>query len=296
MVNQEGYVLTLTNKQKGIICIILSAFSFALMNAFVKMAGDLPFIQKSFFRNFIAFVCAAVLLIRTEEKFKFEKKNLGVLLIRSILGTLGILCNFYAIDNLLLSDASMLNKLSPFFVIIFSYFFLKEKIKPFQIFAITVAFIGCLFIIKPGFLSITQSYASIIGLLGGIFAGAAYTAVRKLTQMGERNAFIVFFFSGFSCLSTLPYIIFCSEPMTTSQVMFLLLSGLAATGGQFGITAAYSFAPSREISVFDYTNIIFAAILGFIFFGQIPDVYSILGYIIICGISIIMFFYNNKQG
>lgn len=287
--------MTLTNKQKGIICIILSAFSFALMNAFVKMAGDLSFIQKSFFRNFIAFVFAALLLIRTEEKFKFEKKNLGVLLIRSILGTLGILCNFYAIDNLLLSDASMLNKLSPFFVIIFSYFFLKEKIKPFQIFAITVAFIGCLFIIKPGFLSITQSYASLIGLLGGIFAGAAYTAVRKLTQMGERNAYIVFFFSGFSCLSTLPYIIFCSEPMTTSQVIFLLLSGLAATGGQFGITAAYSYAPSREISVFDYTNIIFAAILGFIFFGQIPDVYSILGYVIICGVSIIMFFYNNKQ-
>ena len=288
--------MTLTNKQKGIICIILSAFSFALMNAFVKMAGDLPFIQKSFFRNFIAFVFAAILLARTEERFKFEKKNLGTLLIRAILGTLGILCNFYAIDNLLLSDASMLNKLSPFFVIIFSYFFLKEKIKPFQIFAIAVAFIGCLFIIKPGFLSITQSYASLIGLLGGIFAGGAYTAVRKLTQMGERNAFIVFFFSGFSCLSTLPYIIFCSEPMTTSQVIFLLLSGLAATGGQFGITAAYSYAPSREISVFDYTNIIFAAILGFIFFGQIPDIYSILGYIIICGISIIMFFYNNKQG
>lgn len=69
---------------------------------------------KSFFRNFIALIIAFIVLIRTDEKFKFNKKNLPELLLRSIFGTMGILCNFYAIDHLVLSDASMLNKLSPF--------------------------------------------------------------------------------------------------------------------------------------------------------------------------------------
>lgn len=121
-----------SNKVKGIMCIISSAFCFALMNMFVRMAGDLPSIQKSFFRNFIALIIAFVVLIRTDEKFKFNKKNLPELLLRSIFGTMGILCNFYAIDHLVLSDASMLNKLSPFFAVICSYFVLKEKVKPFQ--------------------------------------------------------------------------------------------------------------------------------------------------------------------
>ena len=130
-------------------CIISSAFCFALMNMFVRMAGDLPSIQKSFFRNFIALIIAFIVLIRTDEKFKFNKKNLPELLLRSIFGTMGILCNFYAIDHLVLSDASMLNKLSPFFAVICSYFVLKEKVKPFQALAVIVAFIGALFIIKP---------------------------------------------------------------------------------------------------------------------------------------------------
>ena len=119
-----------SNKVKGIMCIISSAFCFALMNMFVRMAGDLPSIQKSFFRNFIALIIAFIVLIRTDEKFKFNKKNLPELLLRSIFGTMGILCNFYAIDHLVLSDASMLNKLSPFFAVICSYFVLKGKAVP----------------------------------------------------------------------------------------------------------------------------------------------------------------------
>ena len=74
----------------------------------------------------------------------------------------------------------------------------------------------------------------------------------------------------------------------------LLLAGLAAAGGQFSITAAYSNAPAREISVYDYTQVIFAALLGFIFFSQIPDVWSVIGYVIICGVSVIMYCYNQR--
>ena len=269
-----------SNKVKGIMCIISSAFCFSLMNMFVRMAGDLPSIQKSFFRNFIALIIAFIVLIRTDGKFKFNKKNLPELLLRSIFGTMGILCNFYAIDHLVLSDASMLNKLSPFFAVICSYFVLKEKVKPFQALAVIVAFIGALFIIKP------QS----------ISAGVAYTMVRKLSQKGERGPFIVFFFSAFSCIVTLPYLIVDYSPMTIAQLVILICAGIAAAGGQFSITAAYSYAPAREISVFDYTQIIFAALMGFIAFGDIPDKFSIIGYVIICSVSVAMFLYNRKEG
>ena len=72
--------------------------------------------------------------------------------------------------------------------------------------------------------------------------------------------------------------------------------GVCAAGGQFAITAAYTFAPSSEISIYDYSNIIFTAIEGYFFFGhQIPDVFSIVGYFIICLMAVWMFIYNNKS-
>lgn len=276
------------NKNKGIQYIILSAFCFALMNTFVKLSGDISSIQKSFFRNLVALIFALIVLKKSNEGIKFKKGNLSYLIIRSVFGTIGILCNFYAIDHLMLSDASMLGKLSPFFTIIFSLLFLKEKMSLFQFVSIIIAFIGSLFIIKPSF-SNPALIPSMIGVLGAMGAGAAYTTVRFLGQRGERGPMIVFFFSTFSCLSVIPYLIFNFEPMTLQQIVYLLLAGLAAAGGQFSITAAYSYAPAKDISVYDYSQVIFAAILGLFLFQQIPDYLSIVGYLIIFGISLIVF-------
>ena len=186
----------------------------------------------------------------------------------------------------------MLNKLSPFFAVVFSFIILKERVSLFQGTMVVLAFIGSLFIIKPtpGLLN----PASLVGLCGGFGAGVAYTMVRKLSEKGERKTYIVFFFSAFSCLVTLPYLIFNFHPMTWLQLIILICAGISAAGGQFTITAAYSYAPAREISVFDYTQIIFAAGLGFFVFGQIPDFLSVIGYIIICSVSLIMFLNNQK--
>ena len=280
----------MTNKQKGILCILISAFSFALMNLFVQLAGDINPIQKSFFRNLIAFIFAAAILLKGHD-FSYQKRNLKYLFLRSALGTVGILCNYYALGHMLLSDASMLGTLSPFVVLICSYIFLKEKINGFQAFSIVIAFIGSLFIIRPGF-SLTEMFPALMGLAGAIAAGGAYTTVRYLGLRGERGPFIVFFFSAFSCVAVLPYILLNFEPMTFYQLGMLMLAGLAASGGQFGVTYAYKFAPAKEISVYDYTMVIFAAILGFFAFGQIPDGLSLIGYVIICGISILMYMYN----
>lgn len=283
----------MSSRNKGICFIILSAFSFALMGACVRLAGDVPSIQKSFFRNLVAFFVALIMIVRSGDGFEVKKGNLGYMVLRATFGTLGILCNFYAVDHLVLSDASMLNKMSPFFVILFSFLLLKEKLKPAQAIAIFVAFIGSLFIIKPTFTNM-ELFPSVIGLCGGIGAGIAYAMVRILGQRGQKGSSVVLFFSGFSCLVTLPYLLLNYHPMTGTQILALLGAGLAAAGGQFGITAAYYHAPAKEISIYDYSQIIFSTILGYFLFGQVPDKYSVLGYVIILAMAAWMFFYNKR--
>ena len=282
------------SKHRGILFILLSAFCFACMSVCVRLSGDVPTIQKSFFRNAVALAVALGVLLKDGKGIlPANPRNWPCLLARSLFGTIGLLANFYAVDHLMLSDASMLNKLSPFFAVIASYFILKEKILPRQFVTLAGAFVGALFIIKPT-LSNMDLVPSLVGLLGGICAGTAYTLVRKLGKMGERGPVIVFVFSAFSCLVALPWLIFDFSPMSWQQVLFLLGAGLFAAGGQFSITAAYCNAPAREISVYDYSQVIFSAILGFILFADVPDFYSIIGYIVICGMALVNFHFTNK--
>lgn len=287
-------IMNIKKQYKGIFYIILSAFCFSLMDMFVRMSGDLPSIQKSFFRNIVAAVFGCILVLKEKDSFQWKKGSGKYLILRSLFGTLGILCNFYAIDHLALADASMLNKMSPFFVVIFSFLFLKEKVTAAQILLVMGAFGGSLFVVKPT-VSNLDLIPSLIGLLGGLGAGAAYTMVRKLGTIGVKGPFIVFFFSTFSCVITLPWLIFDYHAMTLWQVLVLLLAGLCAAGGQFAITAAYCYAPASEVSIYDYTKVIFSMILGFVMFQQIPDFYSWVGYIIICLMAIFMFFYNKRR-
>lgn len=279
---------------KGIIYIIISAFCFATMNIFVKLSGDVNSIQKSFFRNLVAALFALILLLRSKEDFKYPIKQIPLLLLRSLFGTLGVLCNFYAVDHLLVADASMLNKLSPFFAIIASSIILKEKANKVQKISIIIALVGAVFIIKPS-IDIISNVNSLIGLGGALGAGIAYTCVRKLGLNGVPGVKIVFFFSCFSCIAVLPYIILNYDPMTTQQLMYLICAGLMAAGGQFAVTAAYTNSPAKEISIFDYSQILFAAILGYFVLNQVPDIYSFIGYVIIISIAVFSFMYQKNR-
>lgn len=283
----------LNPKTKAILYIVCSAFCFCWMSIFVRLSGDLPSIQKSLFRNAVAFAVALFLLAKSGQGFHLQRKNLPIFFLRSICGTTGILCNFYAVDQLLLSNASMLNKMSPFFVLIFSFLILKEKLTPFQVGVVAVAFTGSLFIIKP-VLSNMALIPSLIGLLGGLGAGMAYTFVRMLGLRGENGTVIVAFFSGFSCLAVLPLVVLNFQPMSMTQFLCLMGAGVAATGGQFSITAAYTHAPAREVSVYDYSQILFSALFGFMLFGDVPDGWSFLGYALIIGAAVAIYFYNNN--
>lgn len=281
----------MSNIVKGILLMLISSIGFAVMTLFVKLAGDLPSIQKTFFRNFVSAIIAFVLVIYNKERLFGKRENQLVLLGRSIFGTLGIVFLFYAIDHLVMSDADMLNKMSPFLVIIFSAIFLKERVLPFQMVTIVLAFIGMIFIVKPSFSVDFIPY--FIGVLSAVFAAAAYTLLRVL---GNREKFytVVFYFSFFSTVILLPFLIIFYVPMTGEQLLYLLLAGVFATVGQFGITLAYKYAPARDISIFTYSTVIFTTILSFTFFGEGPDVFSLIGYVIILSAMTYMFFKGRK--
>jgi drug/metabolite transporter (DMT)-like permease len=282
----------MTNRNKGIFLLLLSAFGFSMMAALVKLSGDVPTIQKTFFRNFVSAIIAFGFVKYHGERLFGKKENQKILLLRSSLGAAGIILFFYAIDHLVLSDADMLNKLSPFLTIIFASIFLKERARTFQITAIIIAFIGTLFIIKPVFSYETIPY--IAGLLSAVFAAGAYTVLRVL---GTKEKFytVVFYFSFFTTMILLPFVLAFYEPMSVKQWVYLLGAGFFATIGQFGITIAYKFAPAKEISIFFYSTVVYSALISIFLFGQIPDLWSIVGYIIIFGASLYMFLKNNKE-
>lgn len=271
--------------KKGVFYIIISAFFYSLMSLFVRLAGDIPTFQKAFFRNVIAAVVGLALLIKSGS-FKMQKGSLPALLGRSIAGAVGIICNFYAIDHIPISDASILNKLAPFFSIAFSVFILKEKALWKDWLFVGLAFVGALFVVQPT--AGLASLPAVIGAIGGLGAGLAYTFVRLLGKKGERTAYVVFFFSAFSCLTMLPMVIVQYEAMELAQVGWLLLAGLAASGAQLSVTAAYTYAPAKEVSVYDYSQVLFTAVWGMLFLGQFPsDLWVIVGYVIIIGAAVL---------
>lgn len=280
------------NTVKGICFIVLAAAGFSMMAVFVRLAGPLPVMQKVFFRNLVAALVAIIMLRRAKEPFRIGKGNRMAVFLRSFVGMLGVIANFWAIDHLPIADSTMLNKMSPFFAILMSLFILGERPIKRDWLCLLVALSGAALVIKPG-LGLT-SLPALVGLFGGFCAGTAYTFVRKAGQGGVKGPVIILTFSIFSCVMVLPFMLAGYESMGVRQLVFLLLSGCAAALGQLGITMAYTYAPAKEISVYDYIQVVFAALFGFLLFRELPDLFSVLGYLLIIGTAIYRFLASKK--
>ncbi len=280
---------------------LLSSFCFALMGAAVKSAADIPVLQKVFFRNFIILSVIIISLFSKAWKqmadgsgsregmtclFLGHKENRGLLLLRSVLGLTGVISFFYTIGHLSLGDSSMLSKLSPFFVTIFAALFLKEKISRIQVPALILAFTGALFIIKPRFdLSVLPS---LTGLLSAVSAAGAYTIIRSLKGKEDPDT-VIFWFSAISCLGMIIPTLLGWKPPSRIEWIALFLVGITSAGGQFFLTRAYQYAPAGEISIYNYTNILFSLILGFFIFSELPDFRSLIGGLLIVLVALGLF-------
>lgn len=285
----------MSKRTKGIFYIVLSALLFAGMNMFVKLSGDLPVFEKAFFRNAIAAVIALIVLLKNHAPMKPSVKgSTKFLILRTLFGLGGVLCNFYAVSKMVISDSSILNKMSPFFAVVFAYLFVKERPQIFQWMTLFGALLGAVFVIKPTFAN-AALVPALIAFLGGVLAGAAYGCVRKLGLMGENNPFIVFFFSAGSTLIITPMMIATYKPMELWQLGCLLAAGVCAALAQFSITAAYTCAPPKEISVYDFSQVIFTSLISIIVFVQLPDIYSVIGYVIIVSMAVINYLLSNRK-
>ena len=273
----------LSGKTKGIIAIIISAFGFSLMALFVRLCDDVggpvSAFQKGFFRNVVAFAIAAVVFWRSRgwDAPAPRLAAWAVLLLRAILGTAGIFAHFYALGRITIAEGLTLNKTAPFFTVLFAWAFLGERANRSQWLSLAIAFAGVVLIAKPGFAGIS-AFPLAIGLLSGVCAGGAYACVRALRRHELSPSLIILFFSAFSCLASVPFMLAGFDPMTVRQVLVLLGAGIGAAIGQFGITLAYGYAAPREIAVFDYSGILFAGAFGFLFFAQLPDLASMAGF------------------
>ncbi len=281
------------HKSKAVAWMLFSTLSFAVMAAAVRLSGELPLFQKVLVRNLVSLLVAAWVARKAGRQGLLGKpQHRKHLLSRALLGLLGVATYFVAIGGLYLADATMLNKLSPFFVTLFAASFLGERLGRARMIALAAAFASGMLIVKPRFdLSILPAVA---GLISAIASGGAYTLLRYLRER-EEPATIIFQFSLLSVLATLPLLTLGVRMPTTEQAFYLLLIGLAASAGQFGLTLAYRHAPAGEVSIYNYTGILFAAGLGWLLWGEVPDLLSVLGGLGIVATAAVMFSWESER-
>lgn len=282
----------MSNKTKAVFCMLISALGFTFMSVTVKYVIGIPLFEKVFFRNLISLGVAFFMLKKSSAPMFGRRENQLALLARSSFGLAGVVLNFYAIANLTLADSSMLGKLSPIFVTIMACIFLKEKIDSKQILSIIVTFLGALLVIKPEFS--LEMLPSLAGILSAAASGVAYTLLRYLKDKESPDT-IIFYFSLISVVFTAPFALAEYVQPTFIQLGLLLATGVFASVGQFGITYAYKYAKATEVSIYNYSAIVFGIILGFIFFGEIPDTLSLLGGAIIIAVAFYIFKHNQKK-
>ncbi|MGE4490572.1 MAG: DMT family transporter [Kiritimatiellales bacterium] len=281
------YALPRNQKLRAVVLMLLSSFSFAAMGALIKLAGNLPTDEKAFFRNLISLLVASALLIRRRQSPWGQRANRSFLIARGVFGTIGVIFYFYGIDHLILADSGMLNKMHPFFVAIFAALFLKERLSRHQMCSLLIALGGAMLIIKPSF-DFSQSGPAMICFLSAVFAGLAYVFVSYLGDK-ENSYTIVFYFSLISTLMCFPLALRHFVTPGIGQLALLLGAGGAAAVGQFSLTVAYRLAPAGEVSIYNYSNVIFSSLLGIVFFAELPDGLSLAGYLLIIAAGYIIF-------
>lgn len=282
----------MSNKTKGIICMLVSVLGFTAMSVIIKYIPHIPIYEKVFFRNSVSCLFSLYILLKNKKSVSIEKKYFPYVLGRSLFGFVGVIANFYAIEHLTIADANMLNKLSPVFVTICACYFLKEKIDKQQILGIIFMLIAVIFVVKPS-LSFS-TIPSLVGLFGAVTAGFSYTIIRYLNNKVEAES-IVFYFSLISVILAFPLMMSNFIYPNSYELLLLLGIGVSASFGQFGLTYAYKFAPASEVSIYNYTVIITGLITGYLIFGEIPDIFSLIGGFIILLTATFLYLHNKKK-
>jgi len=275
--------VTTDNAGRAVVAIILASLSFSMVGVSVRLAGDMPVFEKVFFRSLVSLIAMGAVAMRYRENPFAQGRLIPLLVLRGFFGTAAMTLYFFAIAHLNLADATILNKLSPFFVTIFAVVFLKERLAKHLIPALLLAFAGALLVLKPQF--DYHALAAVGGIVSAMCSGAAYTVVRSLR--GKLPPYtIVFWFSLVSvAASAVPTALGYIRP-DPAQWLALLGAGIFATTGQFALTYAYHQAEASRLSIYNYGHVVFAGIFALMLWGEIPDVLSLAGIALIIGAAV----------
>ena len=278
------------NIKLAVFSMILYALSFSIMQIIVKISSaNIPLMEQVFARNFITLLISLVVMVKNKERIFPYKNNIIAVLLRAIFGYLGVVTFFYATNNMLLADASVLQRTSPFWATLFAFIISKEKILKIQWLALIIAIIGSIFIIKPQMNS--NLTTSLIALSAAIFAGIAYAIIGSLKGK-ESNSLIIFYFSLISCLLSLIYFKSFIKP-NSYDLIALIFIGIFAGLSQFFLTVSCKKAPVSTVSIFNYSGVIFSYIFSIFILNEILDAYSIFGTILTVSAAMMVYFYRK---
>ncbi|KUK86006.1 MAG: Uncharacterized protein XE03_1753 [candidate division TA06 bacterium 34_109] len=267
------------NYRLGIILMIITAFLFALIAFIIKLLDNIPLMEIVLFRNLPTMIIVPIIIIM-KQKISIWGRNKPLLFLRGFLGALGMITMFYTYTKMPITDSIAIQRLSPFFIIILSIIFLHEKYSFKQFPIILLAFIGALFVIKPGFRA--DMFPVIVALISAILMGAAHVVIRYL-RLSDNYWVIVNYYAYIAGCTAIISLICSGNFVIPNLIDFILLLalGFAAFGSQISLTLAYRFAPASIAAPYLYTQIIFAAILEITCLGVIPDLLTFIGSAII---------------
>jgi drug/metabolite transporter (DMT)-like permease len=271
---------------------IIATICLSLMIVFVKYLKHIPVMEIVFFRNLIIMLIVPVVL--KKEKIPFWGNNKPLLLWRSVLSGIATITYFYTAKVMILTDAVAIKQLSPFFILFLASIFLKEKINTAKITVFVLAFIGAILIIKPGFN--LDIYPAIVGIFGAIVTAVTHIALRSL-RLTDHPLVIVNYFGYVIGLLSLGLLLWQGNFVIPDSlsILILLLLGLVGLVAQIALTKAYRLASTKLVSFYYYLQIVFSAVIGVLFFKEIPGIYSMFGASLIILSGYLNYLYNKKE-
>ena len=277
----------------GAIYMILSVFFFSFMDILIKVTDEYDVGQIMFFRALFGLIPIFFLIPKNRIKNFYKTKNIKLHFFRSFFGAIAMAAIFIGLRNLQLAEVTALAFSGPLWVVLFSMFFLSEKIRLKRWIAVGLGFIGVIIISKPGFDNLNFYYIyPIIFCIG--FAGVSIL-IRKLTLAGEPVWLIAFYFSlvsGLGGLLTIPLGLW--KMPNTYDFMQLILIGLLGGIANLLLTQSYKLAEVTLTTPLKYLSLVIAIIFGFYFFEEIPSIHTLSGAAFIVVSSAIIFIRENQ--
>jgi drug/metabolite transporter (DMT)-like permease len=291
---------------KGIALKLVSAVLFAVMSALIRYLGArYPIGEVVFFRS--AFAVVPVVLIyawRGELAAAVRTENPLGQASRGALSIVGMFCNFGALARLPLIEANAIGFSSPLIGVALAALVLKERVRIYRWSAVTIGFVGVLVVLAPHFSGdelriVLASAASVTGVLlalvGSVLNAGAVIQTRWLAQ-SESTSSIVFYFSLICAVAGLATWPFGWVQPTPVEWVALLSIGLLGGAGHILLTESYRYAPASTLAPFDYTSMIWALMLGYAFFGEVPTVMIVAGSAIIAAAGLFVIWRERQLG